>query len=248
MKKKNIIFSIGAAVLLVVLSFSCMVTAGGSDRVPPELKRQVDQFITDHNSELSTLDRYLSGLQADTPAPPEILALVNSLSEEMREIYTPYMEQGQQPWHGITSYWKTSNGVQINPPRTWHYWGHCITLSQSWTWSFLDIILVGVHIASLILLFLISAIPWIGWTLFTIIATYIAAHHAEWVAWAQQIYNTQQYGIGLFAFDPQEVYLWNILKHKLQPNYDWQSQGPGVMLLDENPIYQEYNWYKVLPS
>jgi|GEM_PF-6261553 len=241
MKKKVMIFSIGAAVLMILLSFTSMVAASA---IPIELQTQIDQFKANHAGDLRTINTYLYSLTGEDNTPSNILALITTLSAEMQRIFTPYLQPQSPTYHGYTSLWQTLNGLTINPLHpNWHYWGHCLTINQFWTYVFISLILGGGAIAALVLLFLISLIPWIGLPLAKKIVNAIINHLDEIITWCQDVYQNNQYGIALYVFDPAEASSWiyNILYYCKQPSRPWAS--PNEML--PPGIYQQYIWQKI---
>jgi len=119
MKKKIKLLSIGAAVMLLLLSAQAVAAVGGT---PPDLTQQLKAYLRNYERERIKIHTYLESMGGNVPPtlPPEIQSAIFTLVQAMTPILSSYMVGIVTP--GINGYWITS------PPPS--YTGYCISVAQ----------------------------------------------------------------------------------------------------------------------
>jgi hypothetical protein len=122
MKKKLIFFSVGASVMLLLLSAQAIMADN-----PPTIGEQLSTYMQTYASQRAQLLAYLQSLNGTLPAfiPLGIQSIISTLSTALTPILQQYAAGGV--FSGVTGYWYTS------PPPDQDHMGYCIALASGWT-------------------------------------------------------------------------------------------------------------------
>jgi hypothetical protein len=241
MNKKIKLFGFSATFLLISIALFPIVT---SEPDPNSLLQELEIFADDHQEELHILENFFSTYDEIEEIPTEITSLMESLSSELALILEEYSEK-PPVWKGMNSYWKSYNRVaglhQYHPE--WEYRGHCASINQFFTYTFITGILFGGWTAVFFLIFLISLIPWIGPKIAWILISLLWANKQEFIDWMMDIYLDNRYGVVFFWFITDESrFFWDQDHDKFQQlDHQWIPEE----YYDEPPK-SLFNWYRVV--
>jgi hypothetical protein len=204
MKKKYIVFSMGAAVMLLLLSVQSVIA---TPDIPSDLEQQLKDFQQAHASEIATLEKYLESQVGKVPVATlsaQIQTLMISLTQAMNTIIGPYI---RTPSPGVNGFWKTflpghPNNDECNP--LWFYNGVCLALNKFWT----NVAAYGVLVlnwlpATLVVLFL-CLLPGIGAVIGAILGILLFLFWPVILAWLIDYVNWNDYGSVNYVFWPKD--------------------------------------------
>jgi len=245
MNKKIKIFGIGAAILLLTLSLSPVLTADTEERVPPELSSQLQDFADEYSEEFDEIKNFLEeNVTEEVLIPDEIIEVIELTLPDLEVIVKEYLQnQSQQPeYDGLNAYWKSDEAGQFfagdDPPNYHYYWGHVFAINKTYSDFFCHLVLDLNWPVERLVAFLWLILPGAIWLL---VAGIIKLTWGAFVDWIRNEAQYSEYGIHLDFFKYDIWYpspFLNEFRKGVQPDEPWNPE--------DEEFYPETTWTAVI--
>ena len=231
------IFSIGAAILLLILIVSSSLTEAKSLYLPDGIKNKLQQFIDSNQDELTILDEYLESINEVNglyEIPGYIVEIMESLAGKIEQIMSYYYNQYIYQWKGMNSLWESDTQERFFNESPWYdnlyYQGWCLSLNKFFTNALMTLVLFGGGTAAAVVALMLGVIPGLGLLLGVIIGAMLALYWDDFYNAVLWLYQNNNYGFIFWLFTPNKsphLLDYKLLfdsKHLLQPDHEWRPE------------------------